>query len=88
MNIGIASIKRWETGTVQSASMDQALRVHLQGKVPDNSLSGNRELSLSRLKQVSRRLESLLGENFCSKETRFCSLPNTCGTRICSPSGI
>jgi putative zinc finger/helix-turn-helix YgiT family protein len=30
MNIGIAGIKRWETGTVQSASMDRALRMQLQ----------------------------------------------------------
>lgn len=67
MNVGIASIKRWETGTVQSASMDQALRVHLQGKDPDNSLSGNRELSLARIKRVSRRLEALLGKRLLFK---------------------
>ncbi len=30
MNIGIASIKRWETGTIQSKSMDRALRMQLQ----------------------------------------------------------
>jgi len=71
MSIGIASIKRWETGTVQSASMDQALRVHLQGKVPDDSLPGNRALSLARLKRVSRRLEALLGERLFLKGDTF-----------------
>ncbi len=71
MNIGIASIKRWETGTVQSASMDQALRVHLQGKVPENSLSGNRQLSLARIKRVSRRLEALLGKKLLLKGDKF-----------------
>lgn len=37
MNVGIASIKRWETGMIQSKSMDHALRMQLQGDIrPDN----------------------------------------------------
>ena len=30
MNVGIASIKRWETGMIQTKSMDHALRIQLQ----------------------------------------------------------
>lgn len=67
MNIGIASIKRWETGTVQSASMDQALRMQLQCRVPINSVSGNRQISLERIKLVAGQFEFLLGEKLLIK---------------------
>jgi len=30
MEVGVASIKRWETGAIQSRSMDKLLRQHLQ----------------------------------------------------------
>lgn len=30
MSVGIASIKRWETGSIQTRSMDQLLRHHLE----------------------------------------------------------
>lgn len=62
MNVGVASIKRWEAGAVQSKSMDRALRMQLQWKVDGNNYSGNREISLERVKRVARRFEAILGK--------------------------
>jgi putative zinc finger/helix-turn-helix YgiT family protein len=67
MNVGIASIKRWETGTVQSASMDHALRMQLQSRIQADNYSGNREISLERIKLVARFLEKLLGKKLLKK---------------------
>ena len=67
MNLGIASIKRWETGTVQSASMDHALRMQLQCRIQTDNYSGNREISLSRIKLVVRQLEALLRKRLLKK---------------------
>jgi len=33
MGVGVASIKRWETGSIQTKSMDQILRQHLMSGV-------------------------------------------------------
>jgi putative zinc finger/helix-turn-helix YgiT family protein len=71
MNIGIASIKRWETGTVQSASMDHALRVQLQCLVPAHGFSGNREINLARIKLVARQFETLLKQKLLKKGDKF-----------------
>ena len=71
MNVGIASIKRWETGTVQSASMDHALRMQLQCRIQADSYSGNREISLERIKLVARHLEILLGKKILKKGDKF-----------------
>lgn len=51
LEIGIASIKRWETGVVQSKSMDTLLRAFLQGH-PCNEHTGNREFSIPRIRLV------------------------------------
>jgi putative zinc finger/helix-turn-helix YgiT family protein len=67
MNIGIASIKRWETGTVQSASMDTALRMQLQCRIQADNYSGNREISLSRIKLIAKQFEKLLGKRLLKK---------------------
>ncbi len=67
MNIGIASIKRWETGTVQSASMDYALRMQLQCRIQADNYSGNREISLARIKLIARHFETLLGKKLLKK---------------------
>ena len=61
MNIGIASIKRWETGMIQSKSMDHALRMQLQCNVCSDNYTGNREISLSRIKLVAKTFEKILG---------------------------
>jgi putative zinc finger/helix-turn-helix YgiT family protein len=74
MNIGIASIKRWETGTVQSASMDRALRMQLQYRIQTDNYSGNREISLERIKLVARQFEKLLGKKLLKKGDRFLHL--------------
>lgn len=71
MNIGIASIKRWETGTVQSASMDHALRMQLQCRIQADNYSGNREISLPRIKLVARKFEELLGKKLLKKGDKF-----------------
>ena len=44
MNVGIASIKRWEGGTIQSKSMDHALRIALGGQSVGDSCTGNRDV--------------------------------------------
>ena len=67
MNIGIASIKRWETGTVQSASMDHALRMQLQCRIQTDNYCGNREFSLPRIKLVIIQFEMLLGKRLFKK---------------------
>lgn len=61
MNVGIASIKRWETGSIQTKSMDQALRMALSGQISGDSCAGNREISLARIKAVLKEFESILG---------------------------
>lgn len=62
MNIGIASIKRWETGMIQSKSMDHALRMQLQCNIRADNYTGNREINLSRIKLVATTFEKILGK--------------------------
>jgi putative zinc finger/helix-turn-helix YgiT family protein len=71
MNVGIASIKRWETGMIQSKSMDQALRAQLQGRSSADSCTGKRQISLSRIKLVARTFEKLLGKRLLKAGDRF-----------------
>lgn len=59
-NIGIASVKRWETGSIQSKSMDQALRLALTGQSFGDSCTGNRVISLARINMVLKEFESAL----------------------------
>jgi putative zinc finger/helix-turn-helix YgiT family protein len=61
MNVGIASVKRWETGSVQTKSMDKALRLALGGQILGDSCSGNRIISLARIKVILKEFESALG---------------------------
>jgi putative zinc finger/helix-turn-helix YgiT family protein len=60
MNVGIASIKRWEGGLIQSRSMNTALDRALMGDAVGNIMTGNRALSLARVKLVMKELETLL----------------------------
>lgn len=61
-NVGIASIKRWETGQIQTKAMDDVLRNALSGKtICADPYTGNRPLSLPRIKLVLGRFSSLLG---------------------------
>lgn len=62
MNVGIASLKRWETGMVQSKSMDHALRMQLQCNISSDNYTGNRQISLPRIKLVAKTFEKILGK--------------------------
>jgi putative zinc finger/helix-turn-helix YgiT family protein len=71
MNIGVASVKRWETGLIQSKAMDRALRVHLQGYNATNTYSGNREFSIPRIKLVIRTFEKKLRKKLLKKTDKL-----------------
>ncbi|MBW2038502.1 MAG: type II toxin-antitoxin system MqsA family antitoxin [Deltaproteobacteria bacterium] len=71
MSVGIASIKRWEGGLIQSKSMDKALRTALQGQTVGDIYTGNRVLSIPRIKLVLRQFESILGKRLLVKNDRM-----------------
>ena len=71
MNIGVASIKRWETGLIQSKAMDRSLRVDLQGYNATNTYSGNREFSIPRIKLVIRTFEKKLHKKLLKKTDKL-----------------
>lgn len=71
INVGVASIKRWETGLIQSKAMDHVLRVHLQGYDAGNTHSGNREFSIPRIKLVIRTFEKHLGKKLLKKTDKL-----------------
>jgi putative zinc finger/helix-turn-helix YgiT family protein len=71
LKIGVASIKRWETGLIQSKSMDNALRLQLAGERLNNDLSGNRSFSLTRIKLVLNAFEKKLGRNLLRKTDKM-----------------
>jgi putative zinc finger/helix-turn-helix YgiT family protein len=61
-NVGIASVKRWETGQIQTKAMDDILRRALSGEAKcADPYTGNRALSLARIKLVLERFSGLLG---------------------------
>jgi putative zinc finger/helix-turn-helix YgiT family protein len=71
MNVGIASVKRWEGGTIQSKSMDHALRIALGDKTVGDSCTGNRAFSIPRIKLVLKEFESILGRHILKKNDRM-----------------
>lgn len=71
MNVGIASIKRWETGMVQSKSMDHALRMQLQCNIGSDNYTGNRVISLPRIKLVAKTFEKILGKRLLKSGDRM-----------------
>ena len=71
MNVGIASIKRWEGGTIQSKSMDHALRIALEGQTVGDSCTGNRTFSIPRIKLVLKEFESVLGKHILKKNDKM-----------------
>lgn len=61
INVGVASVKRWERGQVQTPVMDQALRAAFAGKQKNcDPYTGNRELSVARIKLALIALGTLL----------------------------
>ncbi len=71
MTIGIASIKRWENGIIQSKSMDQALRYAFLKHESDAEFTGNRDLSIPRIKLVVKEFESKLARKLLKKGDKF-----------------
>jgi putative zinc finger/helix-turn-helix YgiT family protein len=71
MNVGIASIKRWEGGTVQSKSMDRALRIALGDQSVGDNCTGNRAFSIPRIKLVLKEFESVLGKHILKKNDKM-----------------
>jgi len=71
LKIGVASIKRWETGLIQSKSMDHALRLQLESGMTNNDFSGNRSFSINRVKLVLVTFEKKLGKALLRKTDRM-----------------
>jgi len=67
MTVGIASIKRWEGGVIQSKSMDKALRSVFWNKERDYNFTGNRDLFIPRIKLVLKQFEAKLGKRLLLK---------------------
>lgn len=57
---GLASIKRWETGAIQTQSADRTLRLHLLDECMENNMTGNRAFSIPRIKLVANAFEKVL----------------------------
>lgn len=71
MNVGIASVKRWETGQIQTKPMDDILRRVLSGNTPMGNLyTGNRPLSLPRIKLVLNKFGELLGRDMLKEDPK------------------
>lgn len=70
MNVGIASIKRWEGGLIQSRSMDRALRLALSNQIVGDKYAGNRSFSIPRIKLVLTQFESLLGRKILKEDDK------------------
>ncbi len=73
MGVGIASIKRWELGNIQSSSMDNLLRSYLENNCDcsTNAYTGNRTFSMPRIKRVARQFETILGKRLFKKDDKF-----------------
>lgn len=50
MSVGIASIKRWEGGIIQTAGMDKLLRQSFRPREREVTVTGNRSFSMERVK--------------------------------------
>jgi len=70
MTIGIASIKRWEGGLIQTKSMDKILRTALHGQLIRDICTGNRAFSTERTKLVLREFESNLHRKLLVKNDK------------------
>ena len=69
--IGIASIKRWENGIIQTKSMDAALKLAFRGKECGNNYTGNRSFSIRRVKLVMKEFEKILPFEFLQEGDRM-----------------
>jgi len=71
MKVGIASIKRWEGGIIQSKSMDKMLRQALSGELCGDLLTGNRPLLIPRIKLALRYLEKVTDRKVLKENDRM-----------------
>ncbi len=71
MNVGIASIKRWEGPIIQTRSMDKLLREALAGRMCGDPYTGNRPFSIPRVKIVLRYFETVLGRKLLKKNDKM-----------------
>jgi len=71
MNVGIASIKRWEGIAIQSKSMDTALRTALKGQTVGDFCTGNRTFSIPRIKLVLKEFETVLAKKILKKDDKM-----------------
>nr|NJM02682.1 type II toxin-antitoxin system MqsA family antitoxin [Desulfobacula sp.] len=85
MDVGIASIKRWETGAIQSRSMDRVLRRHLSEGPAFDNITGNRRFSIPRILRVALAFKEALGRSILKKATRCFMRPNISGMPTCLP---
>lgn len=58
---GLASIKRWETGAIQTQSADRTLRLYLLDHCQENPLTGNQNFSIPRIRLVGEAFKDALG---------------------------
>ncbi len=82
---GVASIKRWETGAIQTQSADKTLRLLLLDKCIEDTMTGNRDLSIPRIKLVACAFESELGRAILIAGDKMLLSPSICGMRTCWP---
>ena len=69
LEVGIASIKRWETGAIQSSAMDRLLRTLLENGSCD-AHTGHREFSLARIHLVLESFARHLGRPLLKKNDK------------------
>jgi len=70
LEVGIASIKRWETGTIQSRSMNTLLLTQLEDH-PCDEHTGHREFSLERIRLVLDAFARHLNRPLLKKDDRM-----------------
>lgn len=70
MDVGIASIKRWETGVIQSKSMDSLLRKFFQNH-QCNEYTGSREFSIPRIRLVLNAFAEYLHRSLLEEGDRM-----------------
>lgn len=70
LDVGIASIKRWETGVIQSKSMDTLLRKFLQDHTCCEH-TGNRDFSIPRIRLVLEAFADHLKRPLLKKDDRM-----------------
>ena len=71
MQIGIASLKRWEGSIIQSRSMDRMLREALAGRICGDPYTGNRPLSIPRVRLVLKHFEESLDRRILKKNDKM-----------------